>query len=93
LQVKPAFVAFAVMSASTAGRDIAKDETLSQDGVYAYRLTKDGEPDRLALWVEHGEKSVRLPEGFTATNLFGTPMQFPSNSVTITDEPIWAVLK
>ena len=98
LQVKPAFVSFAVMSSNTAGRTIAKDETLSkeglsQDGVYAYRLTKAGEPDRLVLWVEGGQKSVQLPAGFTATNMFGTPLVFASDNVTLTDEPIWVVLR
>ena len=91
LQVKPAFVSFAVMSSNTAGRKIAKDETLSQDGVYAYRLTKSGEPDRLVLWVEHGEKRIVLPGISSATNMFGTPLQFTENIVTLTDEPIWAV--
>ena len=96
LQVKPAFVAFAVMSRNTAGRSIIKDEALSKDGVYAYRLTKDGEPDHLVLWVEHGEKTVQFPKDFAASlvlNLFGTPLQFSSKSITLTDEPIWMVLK
>jgi hypothetical protein len=92
LQVKPAFVAFAVMSGNTAGRQIVKDETLSKDGVYAYRLTKAGEPDRLVLWVAQGEKTVRLPTMVSATNLFGTPLRFASDSVTLTDEPIWIVV-
>jgi hypothetical protein len=92
-QVKPGFVAFAVMSRNTAGRNIAKDETFSKDGVYAYRLTKDGEPDRLVLWLETGEKRVKLPAASGVTNLFGTPLQFSSNSVTLTDEPIWVTLK
>jgi hypothetical protein len=93
LQVKPAFVSFAVMSSNTAGRTITKDTVLSKDGVYAYRLTKVGEPDRLVLWTENGEKQVRLPAGFTATNMFGTPLVFASNDVALTDEPIWVVLK
>ena len=93
LQVKPAFVAFAVMSSNTAGRTISKDETLSQDGVYAYRLTKAGEPDRLVLWVERGEKTVQLPAIAEATNLFGTPLVFASESITLTDEPIWIILR
>ncbi|MCL2711212.1 MAG: glycoside hydrolase family 5 protein [Planctomycetaceae bacterium] len=92
-QVKPAFVAFAVMSGNTAGRDIKRDETLSQDGVYAYRLTKDGEADRLVLWVEHGQKPVQLPAFASATNMFGTPLLFPSETITLTDEPIWVVLR
>ena len=89
LQIKPAFVAFAVMSANTADRQITKDETLSKDGVYAYRLTKSGEADRLVLWVEHGGKEIRLPKFSSAANLFGTPLQFASETVTLTDEPIW----
>jgi hypothetical protein len=95
LQVKPAFVAFAVMSRNTAGRNIEKDETLSKDGVYAYRLTKSGEPDRLVLWVENGEKPVRLPAVSSATTLFGTPLtvDLADTPLTLTDEPIWAVVK
>ena len=93
LQVKPAFVAFAVMSANTAGRKITKDASLSQDGAYAYRLTKTGEPDRLVLWVEHGEKMVRLPEISSATNLFGTALATPSSTVTLTNEPVWIELR
>jgi hypothetical protein len=56
-------------------------------------LTKDGEPDRLVLWVETGEKRVNIPAASGVTNLFGTPLQFSSNSVTLTDEPIWVTLK
>jgi hypothetical protein len=93
LQVKPAFVAFAVMSGNTAGRTIAKDESLSQDGVHAYRLTKAGEPERLVLWVEQGLVEMGLPAFTSATNMFGTPLQFDGNAVTLTDEPIWVVLK
>ena len=93
LQVKPAFVAFSVMSSNTAGRRIAKDEVLSQDGVYAYRLTKAGESDRLVLWVEQGEKRVRLPSISSVMNMFGTPLQFGDGVVMLTEEPIWAVLQ
>ena len=93
LQVKPAFVAFAVMSSNTAGRSIAKDESLSQDGVYAYRLAKAGEPDRMVLWVDRGRKEVRLPTISGATNMFGTPLLFEGNTITLSDEPIWMVLQ
>ncbi len=91
LQVKPGFVAFAVMSANTAGRTISKDETLSKNGVLAYRLKKDGKPDGLVLWTASGEKSVRLPKVSAATNLFGTPLRFDAKAITLTDEPIWVV--
>jgi hypothetical protein len=93
LQVKPAFVAFAVMSQNTAGRKITKDEALSKNGVYAYRLTKAGESDRLVLWVAEGEKPVQLPAITGATNMFGTSLTFANNSVTLTDEPIWVVVR
>jgi len=42
--------------------------------------------------VESGEKPVRLPAIASAANLFGTPLVFPSETVTLTDEPIWVVL-
>ncbi len=93
LQVKPGFVAFAVMSANTAGRNILPDEKLSKDGVLVYRLQKAGESDRLVLWTTNGEKTVRVENVSSATNLFGTPLHFDSKSMTLTDEPIWVVLK
>jgi hypothetical protein len=92
LQIKPAFVAFAVMSANMADRCITKNELLSQNGMHAYDLTKSGEAYRLVLWVEHGEKEIQLPEFSSVTNLFGTPLQFASETVTLTDEPIWITL-
>jgi len=93
LQIKPAFVAFAVMSGNTSGRNIKRDETLSQNGVYAYCLTKDGESDRLVLWVEHGEKTVLVPSISSVTNLFGTLLVPSLETITLTEEPIWVVLK
>ena len=93
LQVKPAFIAFSVMSGNTSGRNIAKDERLSQDGVYAYRLSKEGEPDRLVLWIAEGERQIMVPAITSATNMFGTPLRLRGRSVTLTDAPIWVVLR
>jgi hypothetical protein len=93
LHAKPAYIAFAVMTRQTAGRNIIADQQIGneKENLFAFRLQKPNEPDILVLWTSEGTQKVRLTEtAINSCNLFGTPLKIPENNYwTISEEPLW----